>query len=70
MRNILKIQAFQRTTKFIEMKNIVILVKVIKIYEICNILKSLLASGYWSRDEVGIGCSKIFDGAFTTPLLY
>ena len=33
------------------MKGIVILVKVDEMY---NILKSLLAIGYWSRDEGGI----------------
>ena len=57
--NILENQAFQRTAKFIETKNIVVLVKVlekifVKIDEMYNILKSLLATGYWSRDE-GLG---------------
>ena len=51
LQNILENQAFQRTAKFIEMKGIVILVKV---DETNNILKSMLATGYWSRDEGGI----------------
>ena len=72
--NILENQAFQRTAKFIETKNIVVLVKVlekifVKIDEMYNILKSLLATGYWSRDE-GLGWSKFFAGAFNTSLLY
>ena len=45
----------------------VILVKVDEMY---NILKTLLATGNWSRDEGGIRLSKFFAGAFTTPLLY
>ena len=44
----LEIMVFQRTAKFVEMKGIVILVKV---DEMCNILKRLLATRYWSRDE-------------------
>ena len=51
LQNILENQAFQRTAKFIEMKGIVILVKV---DETNNILKSMLATGDWSRDEGGI----------------
>ena len=47
-------QTFQRSAKFIEMKDIVILIKV-KVNEMYNILKSLLATGYSSRDESGIG---------------
>ena len=42
LQNILENQAFQRTAKFIEMKGIVILVKV---DETNNILKSMLATG-------------------------
>ena len=38
LQNILESQAFQRAAKFIEMKGIVVLVKV---DEMCNILKSL-----------------------------
>ena len=38
-------------SKFIQEKGIVILVKVDETY---NILKSLLATGYWSRHEGGI----------------
>ena len=45
-------QTIQRTVKFIEMKVNVILVKVDEMY---NILKSLLATGYWSRHESGNG---------------
>ena len=41
------------------MKSIDILVKVDEIY---NILKSLLATGYWSRYEFGIGRSKLLLG--------
>ena len=41
-------QAFQRTAKYIEMKGSVILVKVDEMY---NILRNLLATGHWSRDE-------------------
>ena len=64
LRWILKIisenQTFQRTVKstkvdFYEMgfmKGIFILVKV---DEMCNILKSLLTNRFWSRDEGGIG---------------
>ena len=52
MKNILQNQEFQRTAKFIQEKDIVILVKVDEMY---NILKSLLATGYWSRHEGGIG---------------
>ena len=57
--NILENQAFQRTAKFIETKSIVVLVKVlekvfVKIDEMYNILKRVLATGYWSRDE-GLG---------------
>ena len=40
------------SAKFIEMKDIVILVKLDEMY---NILKSLLATGYWSRHKDGIG---------------
>ena len=64
LQNILENQKFQSAEKFIEMKGIVILVKVDEMY---NILKSLLATGYWSRDEGGIGWSNYFGGAFTTP---
>ena len=67
LENILQNQTFQRTAKFIEMKSSVILVKVDEMY---NILKTLLATGNWSRDEGGIRLSKFFAGAFTTPLLY
>ena len=42
----------ERTAKFIKMKDIVILVKV---DERQNILKSLLATGYWSRHQGGTG---------------
>ena len=57
--NILENQAFQRTAKFVETKSIVVLVKVlekvfVKIDEMYNILKRVLATGYWSRDE-GLG---------------
>ena len=57
--DILENQAFQRTAKFIETKSIVVLVKVlekvfVKIDEMYNILKRVLATGYWSRDE-GLG---------------
>ena len=31
---------------------------------------TILATGNWSRDEDGIGLSKFFAGAFTTPLLH
>ena len=31
---------------------------------------TILATGNWSRDEGGIGLSKLFPGVFTTPLLY
>ena len=48
--NILENQAFQGTPKFIDMKGVVILVKVDDTY---NILKSLLATGYWSRHGGG-----------------
>ena len=47
-------QTFQRSGKFIEMKGIVILIKV-KVNDMYNILKSLLATGYSSRDEGGTG---------------
>ena len=39
-------------SKFIELKGIVILVKLDEMY---SILKSLLANGYWSRRESGTG---------------
>ena len=45
------------------MKGIVILVKGDEMY---NILKLLLATGYWSRDEGENGWSKFYDGVFTT----
>ena len=48
--NILENQAFQRTAKIIEMNNIVILAKVVEMY---NILKSFIATGYWSRHDGG-----------------
>ena len=48
LENILGNQGFKKTAKFIERKVIVILVKVDEMY---NILKSLLATGYWSRHE-------------------
>ena len=41
----------------IEMKSIVILAKVAEMY---SILKTLLATGSWSRDEGGIESSKFF----------
>ena len=41
------------------MKSIDILVKVDEIY---NIMKSLLATGYWSRHEFGTGRSKLLLG--------
>ena len=41
----------------IEMKSIVILAKVAEMY---SILKTLLATGSWSRDEGGIELSKFF----------
>ena len=63
LQHVLEIMVFQRTAKFVEMKGIVILVKV---DEMCNILKRLLATRYWSRDESENGWSKFFDGAFTT----
>ena len=67
LQNILENQTFRRTAKFIEIKSIALLVKADWIY---NILKTLLATGTWLRDEGGIGLSKVFAGAFTTPLLY
>ena len=51
-KNIIENQALQRTAKFIEMKGIVMLVKVDEVY---NILKILLATSYWSRYEDGTG---------------
>ena len=48
--NILENQAFQRTAKIIEMNDIVILAEVDEMY---NILKSFLATGYWSRHDGG-----------------
>ena len=59
LQNILENQMFQTTAKFIMtdfykidfMKGIFRLVKVDEIY---NILKSLLATRYWLRDERGI----------------
>ena len=50
--NILENLAFNRTEKFIEIKGVVILVKVDEMY---NIVKILLATDYWSRHEDGIG---------------
>ena len=55
------------TSKVYLIKGIVILVKVDEMY---NILKRLLATSWWPRDEGGIGLSKFFAGVFTTPLLY
>ena len=55
LQNISEKQAFQRTAKFIEMKSIGILVKVDEMH---NILKTLLATGNWSSDEGGIGLPK------------
>ena len=46
-------QAFQRTAKFIEMKGIVILV--VKVDDVYNILKCLLATGYWTRVKWAAG---------------
>ena len=51
-KNIIENQALQRTATFIEMKGIVMLVKVDEVY---NILKILLATSYWSRYEDGTG---------------
>ena len=51
LQDILENQPFQRTAEFIEMKGIVIFVKVDEMY---TILKSLIATGYWSRHEVGM----------------
>ena len=51
-KNIIENQALQRTATFIEMKGIVMLVKVDEVY---NILKILLATSYWSRYEDGNG---------------
>ena len=73
LQDILENQAFQRIAKFMEMKDIVILVKVDEMY---NILKSLLATGCWSRQNVELDdqsfCSSLpFNGhTFTTPLLW
>ena len=36
----------------------------------CYILKTLLATGNWSKDEGGIRLSKVFAGAFNMLLLY
>ena len=52
LQNILGNQTFERTTKFIEMKDIVALVTVDKMD---NILKSLLGAGYWPRHKGGTG---------------
>ena len=60
LKNILQNQAFQKTAKFVQVKGTVILVKVDETY---NILKRLLATGYWSRHEGGIGWSMFFAGA-------
>ena len=68
LRNILENQTFQRTVKFIEMKVNVILVKVDEMY---NILKSLLATGYWSRHESGNGRSKfLLEPSLQCPYVY
>ena len=55
LENILENQGFQKTAKFIERKVIVTLIKVDEMY---NILKSLLATGYLSRQEGEIVRSK------------
>ena len=47
---ILENQAFQRAAKFIEMKGIVLLVKINEMY---NTFKSLSATRYLSRHEGG-----------------
>ena len=52
MKNIIENHTLERTAKFIEMKGIVTLVKVDEVY---NILKILLATCYWSRYEDGTG---------------
>ena len=51
---------FQRTAKFImtnfyEMDFMKIIVILVKVDEMCNILKSLQTTRYWLRDESGIG---------------
>ena len=48
LQNALENQAFRRKANFIEMKGVTILGKADKM---CNILKILLAAGYWSRYE-------------------
>ena len=48
LQNILENQAFQGMVKYTEMKGIVVLAKVDEMYDL---LKSLLATGYWSRHE-------------------
>ena len=51
---------FERTAKFImtnfyEMDFMKIIVILVKVDEMCNILKSLQTTRYWLRDESGIG---------------
>lgn len=76
LQNILKSHTFQKTGKFIMahfykmdfMKSIAILVKV---DEKLNILKSLLSTHYCSRDEGGIGQSKILlESGLQFPFVY
>ena len=50
LQNIVENQVSQGTAKYIEMKDIVVLVKLDNMY---NILKSLPATGYWSWHEGG-----------------
>ena len=74
--NIFENQTFQRTWKFIMadfyemdfMKCIVISVKVVEMY---SILKSLLATAYWLREEGGIGWTMfLMESAVQCPYVY
>ena len=52
LQNIVQNQALQGTAKFIEMKDFV---KLVKVREMYNIWKLLLATGNWLRYEVRTG---------------